>query len=151
MKTSEFIEKALASEYVEQYEITDESILLLDKRNDPIATVSFTEVMGIDTRYWSFNCMDNSSKNEMLDLLCEYAETPIKERRDEKEYQLKNKLAIKGMYSYLVYYTKNKYLDYGLGGESSHAIKTAFTIQEWEVLTEQTWEDLLLQFKAIEV
>ena len=84
MKTSEFIEKALASEYVEQYEITDESILLLDKRNDPIATVSFTEVMGIDTRYWSFNCMDNSSKNEMLDLLCEYAETPIKERRDER-------------------------------------------------------------------
>ena len=151
MRTSEFIEKALASEYVEQYEITDESILLLDKRNDPIATVSFTEVMGIDTRYHSFNCMDNSSKDEMLGLLCEYAKTPTKERRDEKEYQLKNKLAIKGMYSYLVYYTKNKNLDYGLGGESGHSIKRAFTIQEWEVLTEQTWEDLLLQFKAIEV
>ena len=148
MKTIEFIEKALASEYVEQYEITDESILLLDKRNDPIATVSFTEVMGIDTRYWSFNCMDNSSKNEMLDLLCEYAKTPLEEREESNKYKLKHKLA-RG-YSYLNYDEHCKELRFSTEKQIG-VFKTAFTIQEWESLTEQTWEDLLLQFKAIEV
>ena len=148
MKTSEFTEKALVIEYVEQYEITDESILLLDKRNDPIATVSFTEVMGIDTRYHSFNCMDNSSKNEMLDLLCEYAKTPIKERRESRKYKLKHKLA-RG-YSYLNYDESVKELRFSTDKQIG-VFKTAFTIQEWELLTEQTWEDLLLQFKAIEV
>lgn len=147
MKTSEFIEKALASEYVEQYEITDESILLLDKRNDPIATVSFTEVMGIDTRYHSFNCMDNSSKGEVLGLLCEYAKTPIKERRETKKYKLRHKLV---EFAYLNY-VKGKGEWRFSTGEGVGWFETSFTIQEWELLTEQTWEDLLLQFKAIEV
>ena len=151
MKTSELIEKALVIEYVERHEKTDESIFLLDKRNKPIATVSSTELMEIDTRYDSFNCMDNSSKNEMLGLLCEYAKTPLEEREEPKKYKLRHKLVKDSYLNYYLGYIKDENELRFSNSHETDSFKTALTIQEWELLTEQTWEDLLLQFKAIEV
>ena len=89
------------------------------------------------------------SQELLLDLFYEYAKTPLEEREEPKKYKLKHKL-VRGNDGYLNYAGSKKELIFSNSHETS-SFKTAFTIQEWEALTEQTWEDLLLQFKAIEV
>lgn len=74
--------------------------------------------------------------------------TPLEEREEPKKYKLKHKLTIRD--GYLNYVENKKELAFSTDLEIGYT-KTAFTIKEWESLTEQTWEDLLLQFKAIEV
>ena len=62
------------------------------------------------------------------------------------KYKLRHKLV---EFAYLNYSEDRQELDFSTEYETSN-FKTAFTIQEWEALTEQIWEDLLVQFKAIE-
>ena len=151
MKTSEFIELALEFEDIGEHERENGIIHFYDTQTSLIATVSENEPMKMNTNYFRFGQMKKYSKLELLALLYEYAITPLEEREEPKKYKLRHKL-VKD--SYLNYYLDYIEAENGLRFSNSHEIgsfKTAFTIQEWETLTGQTWEDLLLQFKAIEV
>ena len=150
MKTSEFIEKALEVEGVASYENRDNYVIVfIGRGGTTLAKVFVDETHAFDTSWNGFYELKKQSKDRLLTLIYEYAMTPPEEREDPKKYKLKHKL-IRGNDGYLNYAGSKKELIFSNSHETS-SFKTAFTIQEWEALTEQTWEDLLLQFKAIEV
>ena len=150
MKTSEFIERVLEIDGVESVSDNYEVLLTVkdcDKRT--LASVKTKEKYAIDTSYRFFSNLAFSQRKELFSLLVEYGETPVGKREEPKKYKLKHKL-IRGNDGYLNYAGSKKELIFSSETEIRDIRATA-TIQEWESLTEQTWEDLLLQFKAIEV
>ena len=150
MKTSEFIEKALEVEGVASHENRDNCVVVFIGRGGmTLAKVFVDETHAFDTAWTSFHELKKQSKDRLLTLICEYAMTPLEEREEQKKYKLKHKL-IRGNDGYLNYAGSKKELIFSSETEIRDIRATA-TIQEWESLTEQTWEDLLLQFKAIEV
>ena len=149
MKTSEFIELALGFKDIGEHKRENGIIHFYDTQASLIATVSENEPAKMNTNYFRFGYMKKYSKLELLALLYEYATTPLEEREEPKKYKLKHKL-IRGNDGYLNYAGSKKELIFSSETEIRDIRATA-TIQEWESLTEQTWEDLLLQFKAIEV
>ena len=149
MKTSEFIEKVNLNKNIVGLEIEDvECFRLISKRRKTLARVSKNNKLEIDTDFNDFLFLPEKEKEDLFSLIIEYAMTPLEERGEPKKYKLKHKLA-RG-YIYLNYDESVKELRFSTEKQIG-VFKTAFTIQEWESLTEQTWEDLLLQFKAIEV
>lgn len=147
MKTSEFIEKALEIDGVESFKI-DRYIKLRNIIGGIIATVDTKETHVLITDYHGFEIISINSKRQLFSLLVEYVKTPLEEREEPKKYKLKHKL-IRGD-GYLNYVENKKELIFSTDTEIG-GVRATFTIQEWEVLTERTWEDLLIQFKAIEV
>ena len=151
MKTSEFIEKALDFKDIDEHEKLNGSILFYENQASLIATVSEKAPMEMSTHYFRFGGMEKYSKLEFLTLLYEYAKTPIEEREEPKKYKLRHKLVKDSYLNYYLGYIKDENELRFSNSHETGSFKTAFTIQEWETLTEQTWEDLLLQFNAIEV
>lgn len=148
MRTSELIERVLEVEGVVSRKDHDNSVVFIGRDGKILARVFVNETHAFDHAWHGFYELKKQSKDRLLTLIYEYAMTPLEEREEPKKYKLKHKLA-KG-YSYLNYGEHDKELRFSTE-EQIGVFKTAFTIQEWESLTEQTWEDLLLQFKAIEV
>lgn len=149
MRTSEFIEKVTLNKNIIGLEIEGvECFRLISKRSKTLARVSKSKELEIDTDYNNFSFLPKKEKEDLFYLIIEYAMTPLEEREEPKKYKLKHKLA-RG-YSYLNYDEDEKELRFSTEKQIG-VFKTNFTIQEWETLTGQTWEDLLLQFKAIEV
>ena len=149
MKTSELIKKAMEIEGINDYRQEGEMLCFYaSKRNEIVAYVNLIKKFKIATDFGNFSKLPSFSQELLLDLFYEYAKTPLEEREESNKYKLKHKLA-RG-YSYLNYDEHCKELRFSTEKQIG-VFKTAFTIQEWESLTEQTWEDLLLQFKAIEV
>ena len=100
--------------------------------------------------YWdSFSELSSFAQELLLDLLYQYAITPLEEREEPKRYKLQHKLVEDAYLNYVK--DRRKKLTFSNGIEFLEYARTIFTIQEWEMLTGQKWEDLLLQFKAIEV
>ena len=148
MKTSEFIERVTLNKNIIGLEIEDvECFRLISRRRKTLARVSKNKELEIDTESSDFSFLPKKEKEDLFYLIIEYARTPLEEREEPKKYKLRHKL-VKD--SYLNYIKDEKELEFSTEDENSQ-FKTAFTIQEWEALTEQAWEDLLLQFKAIEV
>ena len=149
MKTSELIKKAMEIEGINDYRQEGEMLCFYaSKRNEIVAYVNLIKKFKIATDFGNFSKLPSFSQELLLDLFYEYAKTPLEEREEPKKYKLKHKLV--RWRSYLNYIENEKELRFS-NGEQTGRFKTVFTIQEWESLTEQTWEDLLLQFKAIEV
>ena len=149
MKTSELIKKVMEIEGINDYRQGGEMLCFYaSKRNEIVAYVNLIKKFKIATDFGNFSKLPSFSQELLLDLFYEYAKTPLEEREESNKYKLKHKLA-RG-YSYLNYDEHCKELRFSTEKQIG-VFKTAFTIQEWEALTEQTWEDLLLQFKAIEV
>lgn len=147
MKTSEFIERVLEVEGVVSHKNCDNCVVTFIGRDDiTLAKVRVNETHSFDTSWNGFYELNKQSKDRLLALLYHYAITPLEEREEPKRYKLKHKL-VRGC-GYLNYHECDKELEFSTGRQTD-IYKTAFTIQEWEALTEQTWEDLLLQFKAI--
>lgn len=149
MKTSEFIEKALEIEGVVRCPETNNTICIQNSYKHNIAYVEKSKRFEMVTAIDSDLALNNGGKEELFMLLTEYAKTPLEAREEPKKYKLKHKL-IRGNDGYLNYAGSKKELIFSSETEIRDIRATA-TIQEWESLTEQTWEDLLLQFKAIEV
>lgn len=147
MKTSEFIEKALLIQGVGSYRDYGDYIVLKSNEGLTIADVVGDETHAFDNANVGFYGLDTQSRQKLFALLYQYAMTPLEEREESKKYKLEHKL-VKG--DYLNYVTGKEEWRLSTRDEIGR-FKTSFTIQEWESLTEQTWEDLLLQFKAIEV
>ena len=149
MRTSEFIEKVNLNKNIIGLEIEDvECFRLISKRRKTLARVSKSKELEIDTDSNDFSFLPKKEKEDLFSLIIEYAMTPLEEREEPKKYKLKHKL-VRG-YSYLNYDEDEKELRFSTEKQIG-VFKTNFNIQEWETLTGQTWEDLLLQFKAIEV
>lgn len=148
MKTSEFIEKVTALEGVGGFFENEECLYLYSSNHvELVASVDKEERFVLSTIFYDFSELSFFSQGLLLDLLYQYATTPLEEREEPKKYKLRHKLV---EFAYLNYLKRDKELIFSTG-EQIGAYETDFTIQEWESLTEQTWEDLLLQFKAIEV
>ena len=149
MKTSELIKKAMEIEGINDYRQEGEMLCFYaSKRNEIVAYVNLIKKFKIATDFGNFSKLPSFSQELLLDLFYEYAKTPLEEREEPKKYKLKHKLV--GDEGYLNYAGSKKELIFSTETEIRDIRATA-TIQEWESLTEQTWEDLLLQFKAIEV
>ena len=150
MKTSELIKRVMEIEGVSDYRQSEEMLCFYaSKRNEIVAYVNLIKKFKIATDFGNFSKLPSSSQELLLDLFYEYAKTPLEAREEPKKYKLKHKL-IRGNDGYLNYAGSKKELIFSSETEIRDIRATA-TIQEWESLTEQTWEDLLLQFKAIEV
>ena len=147
MKTSEFIEKALKIEGVVRCPETNNTIYIQNSYKHNIAYVEKSKRFEMVTAVDSDLALNNSGKEELFMLMTEYAKTPIEEREEQKKYKLKHKLVSENGYLNV---ENKKVLMFSTNTEIGY-IRTTFTIQEWELITGMTWEDLLLQFKAIEV
>ena len=149
MKTSEFIERALEVEGVTSQKYSDNWVVIFTGRvGITLAKVCVNETHAFDTSWNGFYELKKQSKDRLLMLIYEYAMTPLEEREEPKKYKLKHKLI--RVDGYLNYVENKKELAFSTDIEIG-CTRTTFTIQEWEAITEQTWEELLLQFKAIEV
>ena len=150
MKTSELIESVMEIEGINDYRQSEEMVCFYASKKDRIlAYANKIEKFKIATDFGNFSKLPSFSQELLLDLFYEYAKTPLEEREEPKKYKLKHKL-IRGNDGYLNYAGSKKELIFSSETEIRDIRATA-TIQEWESLTEQTWKDLLLQFKAIEV
>ena len=150
MKTSELIKRVMEIEGLDDYRQDEEMLCFYaSKQGCIVAYANQIKKFGISTDYGNFFKLPSFSQELLLDLLYQYATTPLEEREEPKKYKLKHKL-IRGNDGYLNYAGSKKELIFSTEAEVRDIRATA-TIQEWESLTEQTWEDLLLQFKAIEV
>ena len=148
MKTSELIKRVMEIEGVGDYCQSEEMLTFYESEQEGlVAYANRINKFEISTGYGNFKKLPSFSQELLLDLLYQYAMTPIEEREEPKKYKLRHKLV---EYALLIYSEERQELDFSTEYETSN-FKTAFTIQEWEALTEQTWEDLLLQFKEIEV
>ena len=147
MKTSEFIEKALKIEGVVRCPETNNTIYIQNSYKHNIAYVEKSKRFEMVTAVDSDLALNNSGKEELFMLMTEYAKTPIEEREEQKKYKLKHKLVSENGYLNV----ENKKVSMFATDMEIGYIRTTFTIQEWESITGMTWEDLLLQFKAIEV
>ena len=162
MRTSELIEQALEVDRVVSHENRDNCVVVFIGRCGMIlAKVFVNETHAFDTSWKGFYELKKQSKDRLLTLIYEYTVTPLEEREEPKRYKLKHKLIRDDGYlnyvvslirndGYLTYVVSKKELIFS-SEEETRRTKSTATIKEWEALTEQTWEDLLLQFKAIEV
>ena len=148
MKTTELIKRVMEIECINDYRQSEEMVCFYASKKDRIlAYANKIERFKIVTDFGNFSKLPSFSQELLLDLFYEYAKTPLEEREEPKKYKLKHKLIKECGYLNV---ENKKELTFSSDREIGY-IRTAFTIQEWEALTEQTWEDLLLQFKAIEV
>ena len=148
MKTDQFIYAVKRLRGLElKVETYDEVIVVRNRIDDLVLLIDGDELCNIDTRCSGFRNLNDVDKIELYMLCNRYVTSSVEEREEPKKYKLKHKLA-KG-YSYLNYDEGAKELRFSTEKQIG-VFKTVFTIQEWESLTEQTWEDLLIQFKAVE-
>ncbi len=152
MKTSEFIDAVEGLKKMElKVETHDVSIVVKGNFNEYVLVVDTDELYNIDTRFDGFKALSDNDKIKLYELCNKYVVTNIEEREEPKKYKLKHRLVEDAYLNYFKDYIENENrLKFSNSHETS-SFKTVLTIQEWESLTEQTWEDLLLQFKAIEV
>ena len=148
MKTSVFIYEVKRLRGLElKVETYDEMIVVRNRFNEYVLAIDVDELCNVDTRFNGFRTLSDVDKIDLYTLCNRYVTSSVEEREEPKKYKLRHKLV---EFAYLNYSEDRQELDFSTEYETSN-FKTKFTIQEWESLTEQTWEDLLLQFKAIEV
>lgn len=147
MKTSELIKRAYLIEGVVKVKEKTSLVVFCNEDEANLAIV-FKGTTGLfDTDFDGFRKLSDSSKRELAKLIYEYS-LSIPSEEEPKKYKLKHKL-ISGD-GYLNYLENKK--EFIISTEKEiEGVKTVFTIQEWESLTKQTWEELLSQFKAIGV
>ena len=87
MKTSELIKKAMEIEGINDYRQEGEMLCFYaSKRNEIVAYVNLIKKFKIATDFGSFSKLPSFSQELLLDLLYEYAKTPLNERLDEDGY-----------------------------------------------------------------
>ena len=146
MKTSEFIYEVKRLRGLElKVETYGEMIKVRNRFNEHVLVIDVDGLCNVDTRFNGFRKLNNDDKIALYMLCNSYVMNSV---GVEKKYKLKHKL-IK-VNGYLNYVESDKELIFSTEIELGD-FRTVFTIQEWETLTGQNWEVLLLQFKAIEV
>ena len=91
MKTSEFIEKVEALDFVERVTegktfrgiYLEKNLFVQDEDNRVLARVSVENDCSISTSYEVFENLEFKKRKRLFNLATQYAETPIAERRDK--------------------------------------------------------------------
>lgn len=121
------------------------------KLNKTVASV-YTEVcFSIDLTYGGFDKLEHEQKEELFNLIVEYARTPVEEREEPKKYYLKHKWLTDngGSYNCLNFYVdENKY---SIESDSDmYGFKTQFTQTEIDEIKKR-FNTSLEDFEIIEV
>ena len=152
MKTSGFIYEVKRLRGLElKVETYDEMIIVRNRFNELVLVIDVDELCNVDTRFNGFRTLSDGDKIELYKLCNRYVTSIVEKREEPKKYKLRHKLVKDSYLNYYLGYIKDENELRFSNSHETDSFKTAFTIQEWEMLTGQNWEVLLLQFKAIEV
>ena len=143
MKTNELIKRVMEINGVNDYHQGEEILCFYaSKPGGIVAHANKIKKFEISTDCGDFSKLCSSSQELLLDLLYQYATTPIEKREEPKRYKLKHRW-VKGCINY---YSKGDELFFA-GPNETNAYKTAFSIEEWEKITNRKWERLLDEFE----
>ena len=151
MKTKEFMDEIRERGFY--FEAYNRQICVYSdiEHDNEIATIYTDACFSIDLTYTNFDELEHGRKEELFNLLVEYARTPIEERGEPKKYYLKHRWLKNEGYSYL-----NLDKQYGeivptLGTElNSYNFKTLFTQAEINDIKKRYCTELR-DFEIIEV
>lgn len=147
MKISELITRAYLIEGVVEVKEKTSLVVFYNEDGANLALVFKKKVGLFDTDFDGFRKLSDSSKRELVKLIYEYSLSIPSEKKQEKKYSLEHKI-MKGQY---FTFSPSKG-DFRFGGkEGTWLYQSFFTAKEWEDITKTSWEDLLVQFKAIDV
>lgn len=152
MKTKEFKNKILEfGFYFKAYHNGRTCIFSDFELNKLVAIVDTEACFSADLDYRSFDDLEHERKEELFNLIVEYARTPIEEREEPKKYYLKHKWLTNngGSYNCLNFYVdENKY---SIESDSDmYGFKTQFTQAEIDKIKEKFNTDLK-DFEIVEV
>ena len=150
MKTKEFIK---AIEKLGHYPY-EENVIIKVTRSQSIpfvyADVATNHQNVLGTDYFPFIELSKDEQAELLDVLIEYARTPIEEREEEKVYRLRHKWLKENCEDGDAYLNFNKrykmcFLSTDL---ETTSVTPLGTRAEWEQRTGRTWAQLMQEFDA---
>lgn len=86
MKTSEFLQKVQDLGYlVKHYEFY---IYINNYNSELVAVVATHEYAHMSVNYEGYELLDNDDREDLFNLIVEYATTPVQDRKDERKYFL---------------------------------------------------------------
>lgn len=151
MKIKEFIKRVEELGYLVNEGYVDWQISRICKGQDLlVAIVNKNNLCRISTDWWD---IPDEEKSKLLDIIVEFAKTPIEDRKEEKKFYLKHRFLTSLLgemkYSFINYNTK--YNEIFLSNkESLGETKTRFTLKEIEEIKERFDTDLA-DFELVEV
>jgi hypothetical protein len=153
MKTLEFIKAIKKLEY---YPKEDNAIIKI--ANSQMIPFVYADVATkhrnvLRTDYFPFTELTSEKQAELLDVLIEYARTPIEEREEEKVYRLRYKWLEENCEdrdAYLNFdkYDKTCFLSNDL---ETTSVTLLGTRAKWEQRTGRTWAQLMNEFDVEEI
>ena len=150
MKTKEFIKKVeeLGYSFSSSYYCWE----IRNKKNHLIAVVSKDVLYKIstDSAYW--DVIPDEDKNKLLELIVEFASTPVEDREEEKKFLIKHKyLVSKNLLPVNLAWNKLKdvYRSINLKVDN-HIYQAQFTFKEYEEIKKKLNTDLA-DFELVEV
>jgi len=150
MKTKEFIKKVeeLGYSFSSSYYCWE----IRNKKNHLIAVVSKDVLYKIstDSAYW--DVIPDEDKNKLLELIVEFASTPVEDREEEKKFLIQHKyLVSKNLLPVNLAWNKLKdvYRSINLKVDN-HIYQAQFTFKEYEEIKKKLNTDLA-DFELVEV
>ena len=145
LKTNQFIKEIKSMGFhAKDYE---NSILIVDSNDFFVAKVSKKEVGVLATDFPNFYSLEHDRKLRLLDLLIEYAKTPIEDRKEDEKYYYKLK-GLNGPWNFLVKFKVGGPLSIGTYAVAKDREGT-FTDKEFEALPEDVkshnWEKIKVE------
>ena len=147
MKTKQFIKEIKPMGF--DVKDLENVIVIIDSNEDFIAKVSKVKFGGLATDYPEFYRLEHNTKLRLLDLLIEYAKTPIEDRKEEEKYYYR----LKGFGDYEYYLNLDLEDDVPSklisGYFQTKYYQTQFTDAEFEALPEDikshNWEKIKVE------
>lgn len=153
MKTKEFIKKIEQLGYLVTEGYADWQISRINKGQDLlVAIVNKNNLSRISTDFVGWWDISDEDKSKLLDIIVEFAKTPIENREEEKRYYLKHRwLTEGGFYRFVKHHTKAYGKKYELAswtyGDTSDM---QYTFKEIEEIKKKFDTDLK-DFELVEV
>lgn len=152
MRTKEFIKRVEELGYLVNEGHVDWQISRLDKGQDLlVAIVNKNNLSRISTDFGGWWNIEDEDKSKLLDLIVEFAKTPVEDREEEKRYYLRHKWVNSKTNNYLHFSEENNFYNLSVY-KSFDAWKTQlqFTEKEIEEIKKKFDTDLK-DFELVEV
>lgn len=149
MKTKEFIKRIEQLGYLVNEGYADWQISRISKGQDLlVAIVNKNNLSRISTDFVGWWDISDEDKSKLLDIIVEYAKTPIEDRKKEKKYYLRHKWLRSDDFNYLCF--DNIFEIYNLNPCGFKELKTEYTEKEIEEI-KQKFDTDLVDFELVEV
>lgn len=96
MKTVEFKQAVEELGYFIDFETYIKELVIRSAEEYVLVSITKNTMFSLSTRYDSFEVLNDSSKERLLNIACEYAATPLDEREEPKKWTIK--CPITGLY-----------------------------------------------------